>query len=273
MKPYKYPVRDSDAPAHSVYPYISEGYRCGGSYIDNFWSLFQWHTETVNAWSMIFASVASCLATGFATLYVLDKEAVPVFVIFTLSVVLHMPFSVGNHLFMCMDPNVSNFWRKLDVIAIFHVSVLLAFVLSYFVLPGWGCLLNTLIASFIAFKASAKFKNISENHVIDGFEHAKFVGSIILCYVFPMLYALVRDTVTQKTLTISSICSIGVVCSLVSTGWCYATWWPQKMWPGRFNIFGHSHQIMHLGVMISHALQFIFLLDNWNRSISKNNID
>jgi predicted membrane channel-forming protein YqfA (hemolysin III family) len=61
-----------------------------------------------------------------------DKMALLVFPCFTLSAVLHLPFSVGYHLFMSMDEHTFNVWRRLDIMAIFNVSILLTFSLPYY---------------------------------------------------------------------------------------------------------------------------------------------
>lgn len=262
---YKFPVSDGEAPAHAVYPFVTGAYRKGGSYIDNVWSLFHLHTEFVNAWTMIIASVGSIMATTYVSTKFLDTEAIPIFVIFTASAVLHLPFTLGYHLFMSMDEHTFNVWRRLDVIAIFNVSVLLTFSLSYFVLPWWGCLLNTAAAALIAATATISVWKTPVDHVIDGSQQSKFVGSIIACYWFPLAFALVRDTCAHM-FTLSSASAIGVSMGLIFSGWAYASWWPQKRAPGKYNVWLHSHQMMHIGVMVCHALEFVFIWDNWARS-------
>lgn len=263
---YKNNVSETDAPSHAVYPFVTGRYRSGGSYIDNIKSIFRLHTEFVNAWTMIIASTASVLATSFVSVMgILDKEAILIFATFTASAVLHLPFSLGYHLFMSMDVCTFNMWRRMDVIAIFQASVLLTFSLSYFVLPWWGCVLNTFIACGISSLATIRFWHIPVDHVINGGQQSAFVGSIISCYCFPMVYGLLKDA-TRLQFTMTTVTALGVLATLAFSGWVYASWWPQRRAPGRFNVWFHSHQIMHIGVMVCHALEFLFIWDNWRKT-------
>lgn len=261
---YKFPVSDKEAPKHAVYPYVTHGYRVGGSYADNIKSLFQLHTEVMNAWTMILISMGSVFSTAYFSLKVLDKEAVPIFIIFTSSAVMHLPFSVGYHLFMSMDAKTFNLWRRLDVIAVCQSSILLAFSLSYFVMPFWGCMLNTLVTYGIATYASIKFWCIPKTHSIDGKSQCAFLSSVIFCYWFPMFVALIRDSV-KMTFTLSSFSAVGVLGGLALSGAAYSMNWPQRLAPGRFNVWFHSHQIMHIGIAFCHLLEFLFIFDNFKR--------
>ena len=261
---YKVRVLAENAPTHAVYPHVLGSYRSGGSYTDNLWSLFQLHTETINCWTMIIASALSVACTTFLSITTLNPSAVPVFVAFTSTTVLHLPFSVGYHLFTSMRRQVFNKWRKYDVIAIFNVSVILAFSLSYFVLPWWGCLLNTSVAGLVASTATWTFWKTPDDVDLDPSKQSVFVASIVLCYWFPMAFALVRDSI-QLTFTVSSGSGVGVVVGLMLSGWAYSSAWPQRHFPGVFDVWGHSHQMMHVGVLVCHALEFAFLWDNWKR--------
>lgn len=261
---FKHPVSAADAPTYMHYPFVTGMYRTGGNHMDCWRSLFSLHTETVNIWSMIFISVLSIFATSFVSTMYLDANSIPIFVIFTLSAVLHLPFSVGFHMFMPINIKVFNLWRRLDVLAIFAVSVLLTFSLAFFAMPWWGCLMNTLAASIVALYAMFSFWRIPDDHELDSTKHALFVGCIILCYWFPMAYGLIRDAVGCQ-FTLSSATAVGVFISLVCAGYCFATAFPQRLAPGWFNVWGHSHQMMHVGVVIAHMLEFLFIWDNWKR--------
>lgn len=214
---------------------------------------------------MILACIGSTFATVFASVTMLDAKAIPVFVVFTLTTVLHLAFSVGYHLFTSMRRPVFNRWRKMDVIAIFNVSVLLTFSLSYFVLPWWGCLANTLVAACVACAATVSFARTPDEVDMDPRKQSLFVGSIVMCYWFPMVFATVRDFL-DGNFTLSSCSTVGVLVGLGLSGWAYSTAWPQRYFPGLFDVWGHSHQLMHVGMLLCHALEFVFLWDNWYRS-------
>lgn len=255
MKPYKFPVSHSETPAHAVYPYITNAYRSGGGYADNIKSLFQLHTETVNAWSMIIANVGSFYASVMANNMILY--------IFTASALLHLPFSVGYHLFMSMDENIFNLWRRLDIIGIYNAGVLITFALGYYVFPLGICLANTLLAACVAGYASMKAWRMNAEHVIDGATQVTFIGMIVACYLSPMYVAAIRDIAMHgAVLTVSVISPIAVTGVLGFGGWAYATFWPQRIAPGKFNVWLHSHQIMHICIIICHAFEYLFILEN-----------
>jgi hypothetical protein len=104
------------------YPYVTRHYRIGGTYGRCLLSLFELHTETLNAWTMIWG----CCLSGFllwralAALFEADAGAgsgdgggggggfwrgVPdemPFYLLTGSTLLHAPWSIGFHLFRGM---------------------------------------------------------------------------------------------------------------------------------------------------------------------------
>jgi adiponectin receptor len=229
-------------------------------------SLFQYHTETVNAWTMILTTVASVCAT--AVISCLEPDASFVFAVFTLSAVLHMPFSVGFHLFTPISISVFNLWRKMDVCAIFIVSILLTFSLAYYVLPWWGVLVNVGVAVAIAVAAVIFFWSTRDDEVLDPTMHAAFVGLIVLCYTFPMVYATSSSMRRGRMTVATAIITVGVFLSLGISAYCYSTGFPQCRAPGRFDVWGHSHQVMHAGVTVAHFLEFAFIWISYTDFVS-----
>lgn len=99
---------------------------------------------------------------------------------------------------MPISIKVFNLWRKLDVCVIFTVSILLTLSMAYYVLPWWGVLANVGVAGALAVVAVKLFWRTRDNEALDPTKHAAFVGLIILCYWFPMVYALGRDAATRE---------------------------------------------------------------------------
>ena len=159
---------------------------------------------------------------------------------------------------MPMSREVFIRWRKYDVAAIFLASIPLTFALAYFVFSWWGVLINTLVAAVVAVAAACVFWRTPEDHTIDPAKHAVFVGLIVLCYLTPRVVATIREA-TRRSFTLASGMTIGACASLFVGAWCFVRGWPQKHAPGRFDVWGHSHQIMHVGVMSAHICEFFFL--------------
>lgn len=118
------------------YPYVLRGYRCGGTYARCAAALFEWHTETLNAWTMIWASCLSIflLTRALSTLKAAGSSTTTsgsywpglpdqtAFWLLTTATVLHAPFSVCFHLFRGIRTDVYNLWRRLDQVFIFQVG-------------------------------------------------------------------------------------------------------------------------------------------------------
>ena len=165
------------------------GYRLGGTYADCLASLLRCHNSTIDAWTMI---VASCISTALA-LYILHKRANPVPVVAVwLSALIHMPWSVGYHTFAPISNDVCTRWMKLDIAFIFVSGALLAFGLAYNVLPPWGVAVNTLVAVAVAAFAIHAIRRAKTKASDNKVKTTMFIGSIVLAYMFPMLYYVAR---------------------------------------------------------------------------------
>lgn len=265
--PYRFPLIAAEAPSYMQYPGVLGRYRSGGTVRDCLWSLLSLHTETVNAWTVLLSCVFSIIATAYLTSGHIPTETMPIFWVFTASSLIHTPVSVGFHLLMPMSIHVFGRWRYLDVCAIFVGATLFTFSLAYFVLPLWATILDTLLGTAITTLAIYSFWGTPGDHVLDHSKHALFVGSIIMCYWVPMAIALVRDAIHLQ-FTLSSAMVIGEFSSLSFGGWAFATGWPQKHSPGKFDVFGHSHQMLHVCAMIGHVCKFVFILSNCKRAMS-----
>jgi len=143
----KHPPRTNPRLPHkhkNSYPYVLRGYRTGGSYRRCLAALFEWHAETLNAWTMI---AGACIAVGLlyhalnelaaadgpgshsthsmhsgSSWWPRISDQVP-FWLLAGSTVVHAPFSVGFHLFRGMGRDVYNLWRRLDQVFIFQVGL------------------------------------------------------------------------------------------------------------------------------------------------------
>lgn len=258
--PYRFPLSADDAPTYMQYPGVLHRYRAGGTPAQCLWSFFALHTETVNAWtvflSMIFALTASTLAFT-----VFRSPAFIAYVFFCTASIIHTPFSIGFHLLMPINISVFNLWRRLDVIAIFLGSTCFTVSLSLVILPWWGTLTTGCVSLTLAVVASNYFWTMPDHHALDNHKHSMFVGSIILCYWFPMFFAFVRDAIHGR-FGVSSAMVLGEVTTLVAGGTAFAYSWPQKYAPGKYDVFGHSHSMLHVAAMFAHVCKFFFIFVN-----------
>ena len=108
----------SDAPVWSHIPYVKSNYRPVSTYKECIQSLFQWHNETSNVWTMILINFASLLTCVYIILVLKPPVYWPFILLYTSSLV-HLPFTVGYHLFIPVSQDVCIFWYKLDFSFIF----------------------------------------------------------------------------------------------------------------------------------------------------------
>ena len=202
--------------------------------------LLSWHSETVNAWTILVNSIASVTATTWVCdTMVPDMEDQVPFVVFTLSAVVHMPFSVGYHLFSYHGDPVHRWWHLRDIRAIFGASVMLAFATSAFVLPPDVVIANLLVASWAAVHATHRYHRGISMDV-----HIGLIASVAVFYLWPMVWACLHDPIAF----VPSV--LGTAGSLAAGGALYATKWPSPV---------SSHNLMHGCVMAAHACELAFL--------------
>jgi len=241
---------------------VSNYYRSGGDHIDCLKTLFCLHTETFNVWSVIISfsfslfssSITSCLIHG----------SWPAFLLFFFASLVHSPASFCLHLFMPISVETFRYWRKLDMLGIFAGSVCFTFALSYFVYPWWGIFLNTITTFILAVIASRKFINIPDDVPLNDSSLTIFTFSVIIAYWIPMAFILCSEGLP---FSLAGICAILELLFLCLAALSFTSNWPQKIYPGKFDIIGNSHHIMRLCVMMAHADKFCFIYDMARRKV------
>lgn len=152
-----------------------------------------WPAETVNAHTVllnaVLCTIACIAAIRWALLAVLPVAVWHVFAVLALSVLVHMPFSLGYHLFLPMDAVTSNLWRRLDICAIFAASALLAYAMSALVLPAGATAALSAAAALVAVAAAWKTWQLQPDQRLADIKttHALFVGCGCVLYCTPMV--------------------------------------------------------------------------------------
>ena len=77
-----------------------------------------------------------------------------------------------------------------------------------------------------------------------------------MCESVIIILAVFFDRVTTKR----SLYTIGMLSSLIGGGIFYSSKFPESYYPGKFDLFGSSHNIMHLFLIISHICQYQFVI-------------
>lgn len=199
---------------------------------------------------------AACFAAAAAALPVAQLGP---FAALTAAVLLHMPFSVAFHLFRCISPGVYNLWRRLDQIFIFIASILLALGLSWHVYgSAAGVAANTGAAAVVAVFAVREIAGLPAHYQRPRGKMVAFVGSIVAIYLAPMMLQAARD-VAGGNLTPAAGLAAATFGVLQAGGWVFAAGWPEKAYPGVFDVVGFSHQLMHVAAVVAHLLEYAFV--------------
>jgi predicted membrane channel-forming protein YqfA (hemolysin III family) len=181
------------------------------------------------------------------------------FILLTAAVLLHMPFSVGFHLFRGINADVYNLWRRLDQIFIFFASVLLALALSWHAYESAAAIaLNTAAAAVVAVAAVREIVGLQPHYQRPRGAMVAFVGSIVMCYWWPMGVTAVRE-LAAGTPTAATWTALGTFAVLQAGGAAYACGFPERAFPGIFDVCMFSHQLMHVAALAAHVLEYCFV--------------
>lgn len=254
------------APPYTIYRGVLKYYRPEGITRGQAWaSLWKWHTETVNIWTMIINGGVT-VAYGSWMIMQMPWLYVPIVGLFMAFVLAHMVASVGYHLFSPMSESISVYWRKLDVCLILGFGVLWTFCFNVFVFDLTWTLLLTFCASYIGYKEIKKIWYSPPTHDAQP-GYAGLIKSyllLIVCYLTGMSWlATIGDTVAFR-------CLWTVLACLFTSGAMLLLGWPERLSPGTFDLLGSSHQFMHLLLVnIAHPVEMYFIWYTYNMKHSK----
>jgi adiponectin receptor len=93
-----------------------------------------------------------------------------------------------------------------------------------------------------------------------------FIGSIVMCYWFPMGFQAVKECMHGHP-TSATAYGLAAFAVLQLGGWTFAAGFPEKRFPGVFDLVGFSHQLMHVSVLVAHVLEYLFVWELYQRSL------
>eukprot|EP00878_Enallax_costatus_P036677 GHUV01041211.1.p1 GENE.GHUV01041211.1~~GHUV01041211.1.p1 ORF type:complete len:227 (+),score=37.52 GHUV01041211.1:969-1649(+) len=214
----------------------------------------------MNAWTMIAGGVVSiAMLCWVISATQASVAALVPFLALTSAVLVHMPFSVGFHLFRGISPEVYNLWRRLDQIFIFLVSILLAFGLSWHVYDSWfGITVNTAAATGVAVVAICDLWGLPPQFQRNRGLVVVFIGCVVMCYWFPMGYQAGKE-LSQGQPGPCTVLAFSTFAALQLGGWIFAAGFPEKWFPRVFDCSFFSHPLMHLFAVVAHVLEYMFV--------------
>ncbi|XP_072015914.1 membrane progestin receptor gamma-B-like [Amphiura filiformis] len=254
--------RADHVPSDFREPFIVSGYRsCRSSALSCLQSAFNFTNETINFWTHFLAFVFFAWRLGY--LYeeydlANDRFALPLFT-FGISCCAYMLTSSTAHLFNCVSERGRHICFFLDYSALSIYSLGSAIVYNYYVFPSsfvnktlhnmyipMACIMAvvcTVLACLSRLARGPKYQKI--------LRLSAFVLPYAFCS-FPLLYRCYfceeEDCSSEALLLHKQQFVLAFMTSFI-----YATHIPECFAPGRFDIFGHSHQLFHvMGVITTY---------------------
>jgi predicted membrane channel-forming protein YqfA (hemolysin III family) len=254
-------IYEKNIPYYLKDKYVTN-YIIGKNHTECIYNLFKLHHESVNAWTMICSNVFVILIIVYIFLkYKFDKLYSFIFILHLLAYTIHTPFSVGFHTFSTIDKDEFEKWRKYDVYGIFLRCIILTFTLSFFTYDNFKyVLMNTSLTLIAVYYSLLKYKESEDKYEkLDKIEQGKLVGYVALTSFTPMIYKIYNSIKYNKyniTFKLSIVCILFYILSLLS----YMYRIPDKYFePGKFNKIGTSHNIMHLGLIITSLCEVLYI--------------
>ncbi|KAI1088883.1 mPR-like GPCR protein [Rostrohypoxylon terebratum] len=248
-------------------PYIRNGYRpvshstraCFGSWI-------YIHNETMNIYTHLLPAAAllvSCLAYIIARLMNRDGRDAGIVAVQMISAVACLGFSSAYHTLMCHSHQVEALWLRLDFVGII-LLILGSFISGIYV--GFWCemLERKIYWSMIGSLAAISIVIV----LAPTFQGPRWRTLRLLTFVSTGLSGLAP--------IIHGICMFGFAQMMKQSGLAYylaegglfllgavvyATRFPESISPGKFDLYGSSHQIFHILVVMATVVHLAGVLD------------
>ncbi|EFJ41432.1 hypothetical protein VOLCADRAFT_98605 [Volvox carteri f. nagariensis] len=172
---------------------------------------------------------------------------------------LHGPLSCGYHTFMCMSPTVANRWRKLDLTFILVLNTCATYALSYFT---FGLVLSFLWTGLVATVAVLGIQRVLALQPRQQLDRRRIVGMIgltCLGYYVPLVVRGMAAMALQGKMWPELGIALVVLSCHLGGALVYATHWPQRHFPGVFDLAGFSHNLMHIFCFTAYNCAYPYL--------------
>ncbi|KAF2766435.1 HlyIII-domain-containing protein [Teratosphaeria nubilosa] len=249
--------------------YIHSGYRPqSNSYRKSAMSLGYLHNETINIYSHLLGAITAAITAAwmYTTIrprfHLADDKDVMVFSCFFLGAMACLGMSATYHTTSNHSEAVAKFGNRLDYIGIvfliwgsFIPSIYYGFSAEPALVNLYWTMISTIGAGTLAVVMLPKFRSPEWRP----FRAFMFVA-MGLSAVVPVVHGLQKYGVQQMQQQIGLSWLVGQGVLYVSGAAIYAARVPERWQPGRYDIFGSSHQIFHVLVLLAAAVHLVGLL-------------
>ncbi|KAK2608589.1 hypothetical protein QQS21_002815 [Conoideocrella luteorostrata] len=245
--------------------YIQSGYRqIRASYMHCFQSLFYLHNESVNIWSHLIGALVTIAfsAYGYYVLHPRYEQAtsadVFVFACFFGGAFLCLGMSATFHALVDHSKDVAKWGNKLDytgIVALIVGSYVPAMYYGFFCRPALMSLYLYLICILGIGCAVVSWVERFRTPQWRPYRAAMFIG-LGVSGIGPCLHgmSIFGYSGLEDRMSISWVIAQGIM--YIFGAVLYAIRWPERSFPGSFDIWGSSHQIFHMFVLLAAATHF-----------------
>ncbi|XP_065830406.1 progestin and adipoQ receptor family member 3-like [Oscarella lobularis] len=238
--------------------YITGGYRRNLSQSACIKSLFVFSNESVNIWSHLVSFLfffGVLLWVNFITIPNASLESSlidhAVITFFLLCIEFCLFASTGYHLFKCSsDPSVSIIWYRLDIIGI-AIAVCGCYIpglyYGFYCNMVWRRVYVGAVLLVVLFCFLAQFRTQASLHhncqLVFMYSLAAAFGFIPFVHWILISSSEIISFFAPKVIVFYAVALLGVS--------FYVSRTPEKLWPGKFNFIGASHQVWHVLIAVS----------------------
>ncbi|EFY91687.1 hypothetical protein J3458_004915 [Metarhizium acridum] len=245
--------------------FIHSGYRqIRASYAHSFQSLFYLHNESVNIWTHLLGALAAAVSSVYVYCVLHPRyEAatssdVLVFSCFFGGAILCLGMSATFHALVDHSEAVAKWGNKLDytgIVALIVGSYVPALYYGFFCSPALMSAYLYLICTLGIGCAVVSWVERFRTPKWRVYRASMFVG-LGLSGVVPVIHGMsvYGYAGLEERMSISWVIAQGAM--YIFGAVLYAVRWPERSFPGSFDIWGSSHQIFHVFVLLAAATHF-----------------
>ena len=239
---------------------VKTGYRPQMDLQKCFASLFYTHNQWGNIWVFILQIPLSALACILLIMFGgLDSplDYTP-FLLMLGTCLVHTPVSIIYHL--CISPSVKLSLNRADYALIFVMTFMISYALGYY---PFKCnqtfqivqlSLTGMLAAFnVVFALTPAYKGASRTRVL----RTLLTGGVITLAILPVFYSAVTNGL--KAPHYPAVWGLSSCFSYVIGGLTWTLHFPEAFFPHRFDCHMNSHAWMHVFIVVSHMLFYMFI--------------
>ncbi|KAF8924824.1 putative hemolysin-III channel protein Izh2 [Dissophora ornata] len=223
------------------------------------------HNESVNIWTHLLGAIVCIVGSPlayfkiFGVLETIRWTDVAVFYIFMGGAIICLSMSASFHTFSCHSETVSHQWNRCDYVGIVFLiagSFYPAIFYGFYCFKVWQITYISLITVFGAATVVTVIRPKFRTPQYRWVRSCMFLA-MGLSAVFPVIHSLFLYGLDLAHRAISLNYMVCMGAAYVFGALLYGSRTPERLFPGKFDHFGASHQIFHVCVLIGVTIHFL----------------